>query len=56
VAWGGAGETPPSVPRDAGHEVGDMWENPPLRDETDPGMSRGRVANNHVTPPEGGNV
>jgi len=37
-------------------EVGDMWGKLPVRGDTAPGMSRGRAANNHVSPPKGGSV
>jgi len=51
LGLGGVGETPPPLPRDAGPEVGDMWGKPPVRGDTAPGMSQGRVVTTHVTPP-----
>jgi len=51
LAEAGGGETPSSVPQDAGPEVGHMWRKPPVRGDTVPGMSPIWVVTRHLTTP-----
>jgi len=50
LAYGGGGETPPPVPRDAGPEVGYTWRKPPVRGDTTPRHEPRRVRTSHATP------